>query len=289
MTLICPSLTGFALVLLLFTNQLEAGEQSHGRTSSMRSIVIRAGERVQDAVCIFCSIEVVGIVSGDAVAIAGSIDIRGSVHGDAVAVGGGIRVRRGGTLGEDAVAMGGPVVREEGSKIGGKVEGSPYFYFPGQRQVFLPGSLAVVAFSVALVLLGYPILRGRRVRAMSEILRRRPIAWLLAGVLVMASGAGVLTTAEFFGDWEDAVIYTILIVIGVLTILGFPGLSLVLGERILPRQATLVATLAGTLLAALLLLIPVAGLIFFSLGVIASCGAAVVSRFGTGRLISKSS
>lgn len=109
-------------LLFLFTaTSLQAQE----RVQFLQPLVVEAGETLEDVVCIGCSIQVEGTVTGDAVAVAGGITINGSVQGDAVSVGSGIRLGPGAQVQGDCVAVGGPVERGEGAEIGGEVVSTP--------------------------------------------------------------------------------------------------------------------------------------------------------------------
>ncbi|MEO8197773.1 MAG: polymer-forming cytoskeletal protein [Thermoanaerobaculia bacterium] len=92
------------------------------RVSFGRSIEIGPEETTGDAVCIGCSITVLGEVSGDAVAVGGSVHVEssGHVNGNAVAVGGKVRLDAGATVEGDAVAIGGTVQAEEGATVEGQ-------------------------------------------------------------------------------------------------------------------------------------------------------------------------
>jgi len=92
------------------------------RVSFGRSIEIGPEETTGDAVCIGCSITVLGEVAGDAVAVGGSVHVEGSGHvnGNAVGVGGKVRLDTGATVEGDAVAVGGSVQVEEGATVEGQ-------------------------------------------------------------------------------------------------------------------------------------------------------------------------
>ena len=92
------------------------------RVSFGRSIEIGPDETTGDAVCIGCSITVLGEVTGDAVAVGGTVHVEGSgrVNGNAVGVGGKVRLDTGATVEGDAVAVGGSVQVEEGATVEGQ-------------------------------------------------------------------------------------------------------------------------------------------------------------------------
>ncbi|RPJ54084.1 MAG: hypothetical protein EHM23_29665, partial [Acidobacteria bacterium] len=75
----------FALLLLtgLAFGQNQADE---GTTSYLSSVTIDKGSTSEEVVCILCSAEIQGRVTGDLVLVGGNADITGSVDGDVVVV-----------------------------------------------------------------------------------------------------------------------------------------------------------------------------------------------------------
>ncbi len=102
--------------------QIRVESEGDDRVSFGRSIEIGPEETTGDAVCIGCSITVLGEVSGDAVAVGGSVHVEGSGHvqGNAVGVGGKVRLDAGATVEGDAVAVGGTVQVEDGATVEGQ-------------------------------------------------------------------------------------------------------------------------------------------------------------------------
>lgn len=91
------------------------------RVSVGNSIHIAADESARDVVCVGCSIEIEGVISGEAVAIGGSVRVLGTVARDVVAVGGSVEVEDGGEVGGEATAIGGAVdVAEGGTVLGSR-------------------------------------------------------------------------------------------------------------------------------------------------------------------------
>jgi hypothetical protein len=103
------------------------------RVSIGRSIHVRTGESVKEAVCIGCGVTIDGRTASNAVAIGGSVRVgkEGRVGGEAVAVGGSVRVEDGGQIDGDAVAVGGTVETRGEGVIGGQRTsvglGGPWF------------------------------------------------------------------------------------------------------------------------------------------------------------------
>jgi hypothetical protein len=94
---------------------------SGDRVSVGRSIKIGKGERVGEAVCIGCSIEVEGEVANGAVAVGGSVRVAGTVGGDSVAVGGSVVVENGGLVEGEGISVGGTTVTRGDGRIEGEV------------------------------------------------------------------------------------------------------------------------------------------------------------------------
>lgn len=91
------------------------------RVSVGNSIHIAADESARDVVCVGCSIEIEGTISGEVVAVGGSVRVLGTVARDVVAVGGSVEVEDGGEIGGEATAIGGGVdVAEGGTVLGSR-------------------------------------------------------------------------------------------------------------------------------------------------------------------------
>jgi hypothetical protein len=104
---------------------------AHGdRVQFFQNITVGQDERVDSAVCIFCSIHVAG-TSGDTVAILGDILVDGTVTGDCVSVGGGIKLNDDASVAGDAVAIGRGLYREPNATVKGEQvsQSGPVVYF----------------------------------------------------------------------------------------------------------------------------------------------------------------
>ena len=104
---------------------------AHGdRVQFFQNISVGQDERVDSAVCLFCSIHVAG-TSGDTVAILGDIVIDGTVTGDAVSVGGGIKLNDEASVAGDAVAIGRGLYRDPNATVKGEAvsQSGPVVYF----------------------------------------------------------------------------------------------------------------------------------------------------------------
>jgi UDP-3-O-[3-hydroxymyristoyl] glucosamine N-acyltransferase len=96
------------------------------RVSRGESLVIRSGEKVENAVALHGDLTVEnGAVVEKAVAVGGSVRIRsgGQVRLDAVSIGGDVVVESDARVGKDAVSLGGQVQESKGSRIEGSVVG----------------------------------------------------------------------------------------------------------------------------------------------------------------------
>ena len=103
---------------------VEAGPDD--RVAKGETLVIRSGERVEDAIALDGDLVVEdGAVVEKAVALGGKLTVRtgGEVRKDAVAIGGDVVVESRARVGKDAVSLGGQVRAEKGSRIGGSVVG----------------------------------------------------------------------------------------------------------------------------------------------------------------------
>ena len=96
------------------------------RVSRGETLVIRSGERVENAVALHGDLVVEGgAVVEKAVAVGGSVTLRNGaeVQHDAVALGGDLVVESGARVGKDAVSLGGQVREAKGARIRGSVVG----------------------------------------------------------------------------------------------------------------------------------------------------------------------
>lgn len=268
------------LLCLLVIAPAMRGQEADGRQQYGRDIVVQAGETAGDLLCYYCSIQVRGTVNGDAIAIGGGIEIDGTVAGDAVAVGGGIRLGPGAKVGGDAVAAGGRLERGSQASVGGDTESKPWFYLPGQRQLFLLSSLLFAVVNVGLMLVAALVLRQRRVAVMADTVGQHPVWTLLIGAGVLLLATILFVVSNRLGRAEDVLDTVVSVALGVTLAVGYPGLAFCLGRR-LPRVAdSLKAVLPGALLLTFAQLLPILGLFAFLAVVLLAPGCAVFSGFG---------
>jgi UDP-3-O-[3-hydroxymyristoyl] glucosamine N-acyltransferase len=120
------------LFLLAAPASTRAGSDCHlevgprDRVAKGETLVIRAGERVDNAIAFQGDLVVEGdAVVQKAVAIGGTVTLRpgAQVKEDAVAIGGDVRLEGDARVGNDAVSLGGQVRQSGGSRVRGNVVG----------------------------------------------------------------------------------------------------------------------------------------------------------------------
>lgn len=121
------------------------------RVQFFQNISIGQDERVDSAVCMFCSIHVAG-TTGDTVAILGDIVVDGTVTGDCVSVGGGIKLNDDASVAGDAVAIGRGLYRDPNATVKGDAvsQSGPIVYFGLFLGLFVI-PLLPIAFIIALI------------------------------------------------------------------------------------------------------------------------------------------
>jgi hypothetical protein len=128
MKLRSSALTSFVFALAMFApaQMFASGE----RVQFFQNITVGQDERVDSAVCLFCSIHVSG-TSGDTVAILGDVVVDGTITGDAVSVGGGIKLNDEASVAGDAVAIGRGLYRDPNATVKGDAvsQSGPVVYF----------------------------------------------------------------------------------------------------------------------------------------------------------------
>jgi hypothetical protein len=109
-----------ALLLMGAAPSAVHARSDNDRVQFGRSIVVEENEATGDAVCIGCSIRMMG-TCGDVIAIGGSITIDGTVKGDAVAVGGGMHLDENASISGDVVTVGGGLTRHPNAIVKGDI------------------------------------------------------------------------------------------------------------------------------------------------------------------------
>jgi hypothetical protein len=275
------------LLAIVLTGAAEGSAEAEDRVRYLWSFGVEKGETVEDAVCVFCSVRSAGNAE-DVVAVWGSVEIVGGTTADVVAVGGGVRVRAGATVDGDVVAIGGPVIVEPGAKVTGEIEAHPFYHLPGQRQVFWQGAAGLAGFNLIVVLLGFLLVRRRRVENMARTLRARPWMTPVVGAVFVVLMFGLYRvpwlTPRLYNTWGSVyAMTTILLAIpyaaGFIAVCSFLGSSTRLGAFAF-ECGSLRAAVCGAIAVTVLMLLPLAGLVAWALVVIFTTGVALVSRFG---------
>lgn len=269
----------FPLALACFLSP--APSQAEVYRGHVENLVVAPGQVFEEVHCLACSIRIEGKVESDLISILGGAEIQGEVHGDVIVLGGGLRIGPNAILKADAIVIGGPVERDPSAQVAGEVIPRWWVYLPGQRQVFLRGASVFLALTVGLALFGYALFRAQRAQAMLTAFRARPFAALLLGLILAALGFYGLDAAEILGDFENAAVYFILMLGFLLALPGFAAISLWLGHWG-GRGGAAAVTIGGALWA-LLMIVPLFGLLVFFLLFAMCVGTSALARFGFSR------
>ncbi|HTD96984.1 MAG TPA: hypothetical protein VK627_08640 [Edaphobacter sp.] len=106
------------LTLLLAPAAL--GQTPRNRTYVGQDVFVAAGQQVHNAICLFCSVQVEGDISGRVFVLFGSLNVSGRVDHDATIVGGNAVVDSQARIGGDTVVLGGNAVYETDESISGR-------------------------------------------------------------------------------------------------------------------------------------------------------------------------
>jgi hypothetical protein len=270
-----------AIALLMFVALARLGQaQEDDITRYLRSIEINQGQKVEEVVCIWCSVKVTGTVTGDVVAIGGDVEVSGKVGGDAIASGGRVRLLTGGAVEGEAVAVGGIFSNEGSAPPKQGAESVPYVHLPGQRSIHPLGALTFTGINCLSALIGGAILRSRRSTNLADAILSHPAATVISGCITMT--IWVLLWMAFdtdsrlleIGFWAGQVVTTVLL------FCGCTGIAWLAGRLIFPGFPPFLKWPAGALIVSALVLIPVAGLFLWLAAMVAGFGAAVASGLG---------
>jgi hypothetical protein len=262
------------------------------------SLVVPAGERRDHDVVVFGgSAEIQGDVGHDLTVFGGSATLDGSVGHDVVVLGGSVHLGPHASVGHDVTVLGGTLQRDPGARVGHDVVDAsaggagvpgPMRMPPFQGAGLLRGldiglGLALAAGVVLLALLALLFFPGP-VATTRDALEDRPFASLgfgcltaLAGVLLaLLLGITVILLPVSVG---------IAVAMTVAWLLGLTGAIVLIGQRLtaaLRMHADPVPTLLiGGALVAVLVNVPVLGVLFALLIGSMALGAVVLTRFGT--------
>ena len=271
------------------------------RVSVGADLLVERGESVSDVVCFNCSIRVEGEATGDAVAIGGSITVPGRVSGDVVAVGGSVNL--GGSVGGDVIAVAGGVDLAPGAAVGGDtvsvlggVQGardgriggtvtSIRSIIPivasGLVVVLVLSLIAALIFQPLLTLFCAAVLGPSRLAVLADTAASRGfLSFFLGAGLLLASFLLSFVTI-FVPVWIPGFEFPFGIVLFVVLVVGYAGVSYGVGRGLAPRANAVLAAFLGAILVTIIQMIPIvgwiAGFIFFMMAL----GTPVVSGFGT--------
>jgi hypothetical protein len=98
----------------------QAQAQPRGsRTYFNQDIFVAQGQQIHNAVCLFCSVQVEGDLTGRVFVLFGSLNVTGRVEGGATVIGGNAVIDSLARLGGNAVVIGGNAVYESDESISG--------------------------------------------------------------------------------------------------------------------------------------------------------------------------
>lgn len=276
---------GFAVVILLvsmicFTTPAQTNP-NQDRKKILKDIVIESGETAKDVQCFLCSVRVRGRVTGDLVTFGGAIFVDGSVDHDAVAFGGRIESNSNSRISGDAVAIGGYITRQDNSAIDGHSRSFPYVLIPGQYRPTILGSLTLALINVLFVAFGYLLVRGARAETAASALERRPASAFFAGLFLFLIFYGLDWLTGYLGRAEILSDVALLLVFLTVAAAGATGLGYWVARVAFPETSGVWAAIGGILALSLLELVPLLGLLVFTVGLIMSVGVSLVTRFGS--------
>jgi hypothetical protein len=112
-------LPGLVLSVLLSTIGAQAQNHPHSRTYFNQDIFVAQGQQIQNATCIFCSVQVEGDVTGHVFVLFGNLNVSGRVRGRATVIGGNAVIDSLAQIGGNALVVGGNAVYEAEESIAG--------------------------------------------------------------------------------------------------------------------------------------------------------------------------
>ncbi len=272
-----------AVLLLTLTGWLLPAQEPPPEREYLQyftSIHVPKGEVAAEAVCILCSIRVDGELTSEAVAVWGNVEVSGSVGVEVVAAGGSVTLLPGSRVGDEVVAVAGRVDRAPDAVVGGEITELPWLFFPGQLSLPWPGFLLFALAAASLLLLAALLFRRSRAAGMKSALQTHPGMVFLVGlgglgvIFLLYQATGVLGPLE---EWADWMLFACVLIPAWL---GSAGLVRVLGDRI-ARDRPGWAALSGASVLALLMLVPLLGLLLFLLIFPIAWGTVVQSRLGS--------
>jgi carbonic anhydrase/acetyltransferase-like protein (isoleucine patch superfamily) len=110
---------GLALSILFPAIAAQAQNHPHSRTYFNQDIFIAQGQQIQNATCMFCSVQVEGDVTGSVFVLFGNLNVSGRVRGRATVIGGNAVIDSLAQIGGNALVVGGNAVYEAEESIAG--------------------------------------------------------------------------------------------------------------------------------------------------------------------------
>jgi hypothetical protein len=104
-------------VMLLLALPAMANAQAGNRTFFNEDIFVAQGQQIHNALCLFCSVQVEGDITGHVIVLFGSLNVTGRVEGNTAVVGGNTVIDSGARLGRNAIVIGGNAVYETDDSI----------------------------------------------------------------------------------------------------------------------------------------------------------------------------
>ena len=155
------------LLFLALPGALSA-QTAGNRTFFHEDIFVAQGQQIHNAVCLFCSVQVEGDLTGHVFVLFGSLNLTGQVNGGAMVIGGNAVIDSQARLGGNALVVGGNAVYETDESISGNayVIGGHLSTFGDRaktaRRVSVSPKLSVSVSVAALLLLSLIFLPRRR-------------------------------------------------------------------------------------------------------------------------------
>lgn len=284
---------------LSYTGRPAGGRSGSDAVRVGTSVVVEKGVTARDATSVMGNVRVRGHVTGDAVAVLGTVTIEpgGRVDGDAVAVAGSVTIEPGGRVDGDAVAVAGSVHRRAGATIGGSVtqvgsavalpsipgwSGIPGLPGGSTGTAMLGGFILSLLFAVvaAVVVALFP----DRMEMMAAVILEHPgqsFGAALAGGLAILLISGALTIT--------LIGIPLVLVVGLFTagilLAGNVAVRLAVGVKLVeaagqPAKPMIVCAVIGSVVLALLKLVPYAGMLVLVMLSLLGFGAVVATGFG---------
>jgi hypothetical protein len=111
------TLCSFVLPLLLTVGIL--GQTPGNRTYLGQDVFVAAGQQVHNAMCLFCSVQVEGDLTGHVIVLFGNLNVSGQVRKSATVIWGNAVVDSQARIGGDTVVLGGNAVYESDESLSG--------------------------------------------------------------------------------------------------------------------------------------------------------------------------